>query len=347
MSNAALLIPGCGCCGAYEGRVFKLSQSDGSVVWSYDTGTSAKAVAVDSSGNVYITGARDVTNNRTIWKLNSAGVLVWSYDTGVDGYGIVTDDTYIYVVGARGYDLSPPYTDRMSVWKIEPGAATELKWVYDTGDDTNDVALDGSGNVYVGGVESSSKSFWKLNSSGALQDDYLMDDEVTGIYTDGTYVWLAGVGNTVDNLIKIKPGGSPELKWTSDGSDGNSDCKVVVDDGYVYTAADNYSYASIHKRDDSDGSWDSSFYYQSSPQKCAVNANDLCVDGSSNLYFVANNCQDYPIADIDDNVLFKLSTDMSTIDWYKVMTPATGTEKNYGITCDSSYVYMVGDLFTV
>ncbi|MBI4331240.1 MAG: PKD domain-containing protein [Chloroflexi bacterium] len=143
-----------------------------------DRADTARAIAVDASGNVYVTGASrrfSGTDDYTTVKYNSSGVKQW--------------ETYYYYGTANGYD--------------SPAA----------------VAVDGSGNVYVtgsseGGTAGDDYATVKYNSSGAklwatrYNGPASGSDRATAMFLDGSgnvYVtgYSAGAGSG-DDYVTIK-----------------------------------------------------------------------------------------------------------------------------------------------
>ncbi len=145
----------------------------------------AWGIAVDGSGNVYITGASSTGyawNCATV-KYNTTGVQQWEsiYDapgfSWDNGYGIVLDGSgYVYVTGnadsdplddAIGYDyLTIKYnSDGDTIW-VRWYNGTANNW-----DEAHAIAVDNSGNVYVTGygIESGTGRDFvtiKYNSNG-------------------------------------------------------------------------------------------------------------------------------------------------------------------------------------
>jgi uncharacterized delta-60 repeat protein len=125
------------------------------------------ALAVDSDGNVYVTGYTTATNAYTDYatiKYSSAGVPVWTnrfngagddndwaYSLAVDGRGNV------YVTGSsKG---SAGYYDYVTIKYSSAGVPVWTNRFNGTGnndDEANAVAVDGDGNVYVTGYTDSS-----------------------------------------------------------------------------------------------------------------------------------------------------------------------------------------------
>jgi len=186
--------------------------TDGDVIWTrsyngpandYDEGC---GIAVDGSGNVYVTGSAAVSlEHDDIWvrKYNSEGDELWTQthndtanrlDEGsgiaVDGNGNVYVTGYEYVNGqdwniwVRKYD-----SDGNELWtRTHNGTA-------DSEDAGCDIAVDGDGNVYVVGYEADIKEalniwlgkydsdgnkIWTRTYNGPANDD----DEGYGIAVD-------------------------------------------------------------------------------------------------------------------------------------------------------------------
>lgn len=162
--------------------------SDGDEVWT-KTYTSAGnendygyGIAVDGSGNVYVTGFEYVSGeNSNIWvrKYDSDGYEVWTKtynNTNNDsdiGYGIAVDESgNVYVVG---YEMT--IAEAANIWVRKYDSDGDVVWTrtYNDAEDNDDlgygIAVDGSGNVYVTGSEwvtGEQDNIWvrKYNSDG-------------------------------------------------------------------------------------------------------------------------------------------------------------------------------------
>ncbi|MFH1073777.1 MAG: SBBP repeat-containing protein [Candidatus Firestonebacteria bacterium] len=144
--------------------------SNGTVVWTETYNGTAngadygQGIAVDSSGNVYVTGYEWVTGQGyNIWtrKYDSNGTEVWTktYNGAANdyiGYGIAVDSSgNVYVIGSetvtgQGYNIWTRKYDSngTEVWTKTYNGAVNGDDYYGTG-----VAVDSSGNVYVTGFE--------------------------------------------------------------------------------------------------------------------------------------------------------------------------------------------------
>ena len=167
--------------GSIEIMVMKLTSS-GTLVWhtfygaaTYDYGN---AIAVDSSSNVYITGASDATwgspkhahsgnSDIMVMKLNSSGDLVWHTFYGSsfyeEGKGIAVDgNNNVYITGTSQYGWGNPqhpfntYADILIMKLTNSGA---LAWntfygsvAYDEGSAIT--VVNGNTDIYVTGQSS-------------------------------------------------------------------------------------------------------------------------------------------------------------------------------------------------
>jgi len=184
------------------------AEANNEMPWSTFLGGSGydnvHGIAVDSIGNVYITGDSGATwgnpvspyvrnSDCFVAKLNSSGVLQWNTFLGGSdydcGYGIAVDSSgNIYVAGYSGDTWGNPvrtYTGNYDAFAAKLDSNGALKWntflggsEYDLG---NGLAVDASGNLYVIGQ---SDAAWgnpvraytvntdafaaKVDSSGAL-----------------------------------------------------------------------------------------------------------------------------------------------------------------------------------
>jgi len=175
-------------------------------------------IALDNSGNIYITGFLD--NQLILFKFNSSGDLLWNktWDTDSGGYGIeVCNSGSIYIVGQTGRDLV--------IFKYN--STGKLLWnktrsisSYDLG---YGVASDSSENIYITGRMDEENQYCcdvmilKFNSSGEFewQSSWGGSDIEVGndIILDSLgNVFVTGKGG--DGGILLNYSSLGDLQWT-------------------------------------------------------------------------------------------------------------------------------------
>jgi len=203
--------------------VLKLDSS-GAYQWhTFYGGTSSSSdagIAVDGSGNVYVTGYSYSTWGTPVnafsggydifvLKLNSNGALIWNTFHGSSGYelghGIAVDgSSNVYVTGQSGATWGAPLHPYNGGWynlfvlKLDSSGAYQWHTFYGSSnsgdlDYGNSIALDHSGNIYVAGK---SDSTW----GSPLHPHSAGDPNVFILKLDnnGTYLWhtFYGISST-------------------------------------------------------------------------------------------------------------------------------------------------------
>jgi uncharacterized delta-60 repeat protein len=226
----------------------------------------ARAIAVDGSGNVYVTGASDgtlttVRDYATI-KYNSAGAQQWvkryngpgndldfAWSIAVDGSGNV------YVTGfSKGSGTSTDYAT------IKYSSAGTQLWVKryngpgNSGDDAHSIAVDGSGNVYVTGI------------SG-------------GIGTNGDYATIKYNSSGVQQWVARYNGPGNSGDWASSlALDGLGNVYVT---GWSIVSGINYDYATVKYSASGGQQW---VIRYNGPGNESDNAQSIALDDSGNVY---------------------------------------------------------------
>jgi Beta-propeller repeat len=168
--------------GNYDVFVIKVSTSSSvaTELWRYQTGTSSSelsyGIAVDSSGNSFITGytsgaligSNAGSSDIFVIKLASGGSELWRYQTGTSSsdysYGIAVDssgNSFItgYTSGALiGSNAGPSNYYYADIFVIKLDSNGSELWRYQTGTPTQDysngIAVDSSGNSLITGYTS-------------------------------------------------------------------------------------------------------------------------------------------------------------------------------------------------
>ena len=222
--------------GTQDGFVVKIDPTGTALVYAtYLGGTAfddAQAVAVDASGNAYVTGITGSTNFPTagtpirsvngggldifVSKLNPAGsALVYSTYLGVDttterGFGIVVDSSGNAIVAGETASLNFPTVNPHQstfggdlrdaiVVKLNAAGSALVYSTYLGGsgvDEARQIAIDGSGNVFITGFTGSSD----FPVVSALDGTYngVQDAFVTKIDPSGTVLFSTYLGGSAD-----------------------------------------------------------------------------------------------------------------------------------------------------
>lgn len=276
----------------------------------------ATAMAIDSAGNVYVTGLSSgaIYDYVTI-KYNSRGVLQWAaryngpanhWDNptaiGVDNSGNV------YVTG-QSYGLNGPF----DYATIKYNGAGVQPWVSryshtpNSADGATALAIDATGNIYVSGWswgEGTNVDYAtiKYDSEGAVRwiaryngpgNDYdatkaLTLDKAGNVYVTG---WSVGAGSFYD-YATIKYDANGVEKWVAryNGPGNLPDwvSAISVDDsanvfvtGFCQLADRSWDYATVKYNDDGVERWSARY---NGPGKSYETASDLAIDGSGNVY---------------------------------------------------------------
>jgi hypothetical protein len=174
--------------------------SGGSLIWNTFLGggnASGTGVAVDVTGNVYVSGSSQATwgspvrpfaGNQDAYaaKLDSSGALTWNTFLGSssdsDGADAVTVDASgnVYVTGFSAATWGSPdhaFTGTYNAFAVQLDSNGSLNWNTFLGNGTTEgfaVAVDGSGNVYLAGHSSFTWGFPARDySGGGLFDGFV------------------------------------------------------------------------------------------------------------------------------------------------------------------------------
>jgi|GEM_PF-737450 len=335
----------------------------------------ANAMAVDDSGNVYVTGRDydDVTNDdyATIkYKPNGDTAWVRTYHGGYlydEAFAIALDGSgNVYVTGGSvgsgtGFDYA--------TIKYKPNGDTAWVRRYDAPLHLNDyasaIAVDGSGNVYVTGRTGQDSSYFnfdyttiKYSTSGTElwvrtyngPGDSL--DWPTGIALDtsgNAYVtgYSLGIGTSSDYAtIKYKPNGDTAWVRRYDGPVNGSDYAnaIAVDNsGNIYVTGSSLGfgtytdYATIKYYPNGDTAWVRRY---NGPGNSYDGANAIAVDGSGNIYVTGS---DVDVGTAEEYATIKYKPNGDTVWVRRYAGPGSNTDEAKAIAVGKhGNVYVTG-----
>jgi len=236
--------------GNFDAFAVKLN-SDGELQWNTFMGSSGtdygKGIAVDGSGDVYVTGmARyswgspvnahaGIGGDAFVEKLNSSGIRQWNTFMGNssyisdEGYGITVDGSgNVYVSGTSFTTWGSPvnaHAGSYDAFAVKLNSSGVRQWHTFMGSSLEDggygIAVDGSGDVYVAG---DSKATWGSPGTAHTGDDF-EDAFAAKLNSDGVRQWntfmgslLRDYGNSIavdGNTNVYVTGTSNENSWGS------------------------------------------------------------------------------------------------------------------------------------
>ncbi|MFX1481253.1 MAG: SBBP repeat-containing protein [Promethearchaeota archaeon] len=335
--------------------------SSGDYQWNFtwDRGINddeeAYGIALDSSGNIYLAGYQYSIGN--MWdmylvKFNSSGDYQWSdiYDRSDSDYfkGIALDSSgNIY---AAGHIYLGGHSTDMILVKYSNSGGRQWSKTWDRGfsrqDEAYDIALDSSGNIYLGGYSYDSVSgndmcLVKFNSSGDYQWHRTWDggdsDRANGIALDSSEnIYLAGYTHNMvsgNDICLVKFNSSGDYQWnrTWDGGFNNVDeaYQIVLDSlDNIYLGGHTLNTVSLFDtclvKFNSSGdyqwnrTWDGGFNY-------GDEAYGIALDSSENIYlagYTNNPVSDYDMCLVKYNSAPKIKIDTPLHnEFYGIISP--------------------------
>ena len=312
----------------------------GLTLWSKQFGTSADdqatGVAVDATGNVYVTGATSGaleganagSSDGFLRKLDASGTTLWTRQFGTLGpespKSLVVDSSGNAYIAGSTYPTGGQGSGDPFVRKFDPSGATV--WAKQFGgadeDEASAVAVDGSGNVYVGGY-----TFDLIPASSQGQRDAF----VRKLDSTGSALWTRQFGTSENDFVyaaRVDSDGNLYVGGSTGALLGSP--SAGADDAFV-------------RKFDKNGAalWTQQFGTPSGDSCYAMG-----VDGSNNIYAVGSTRDVLAGSNAGGNDIFVRKLDSSgTVLWTKqIGTDADDTA--LGAVADAlGNVFVVGDAY--
>jgi hypothetical protein len=238
--------------------------------WQYGVECRPTAIAVDTTGNSYLTGEAGSQNyfDFAVVKLDPSGNVVWPfiYDGGDNDYAVaVAADLEGNVYATGGTVVGGNYTDLLTV-KLSPAGESLWKNIYagpgGTADRGMSIAVDASGNAVVSGIsnDTANRSDY-ITIKYALNGDTLwtrrysspgsQNDQPVGLVLDATGSAYVTGGSYADNnhfdytTIKYGPDGTERWIAHYPGISHRAWAQAIALDADANVYVTGYSYDSL------------------------------------------------------------------------------------------------------
>lgn len=204
------------------GHLFAIDVATGNTKWVYQisTATYGGGALVGTDGTIYTCGEKD----KTVYAINPNGTEKWtsSVDGDMGAFPALSSDGTLYCATNAG-----------TLYAINTVSGT-VKWSKTTGGTSSAVAVDASGNIYVG----TNTAIYKFNPSGAEQWKTSGTIKVTergsfAMDASGSVLYAALKGGDGLSAIDMATG---NIKWSYPNGTNGGDAylPIVGPDGTIY-----------------------------------------------------------------------------------------------------------------
>ncbi len=268
-----------------------------------DIGDYGMAVDFDSQRNVIVAGRSYISNTPAasgmfLIKYSSSGSVLWSinrtfdndyYYDGAYGVAVGSQDSIIVAGEGAGSWFAKYNSSGSLIWEVNNTLAS--RW--------NDVALDPSGNIILGGLKGTPGVIAKFNSSGSLIWNRTLKAAIYGIDSDSSgNVYAVSRANAT--LYKYDSSGNylwnlsadfdtSSNKYLNDVASDSSGNPVVL--GTYWSSDFNKSLFVVRKYNSSGSSvWTTVFFNSSSEEYAYSNIDEssLDIDSNNNIAFTGS-----------------------------------------------------------
>ncbi len=287
-------------------------------------GAFCRAIHVDVSGNVYVTGETAInsggSNEALIIKYSPTGTQLWAKrfqyieQFYAGGYDVITDASgNVYVTGE--YYTGATFLNNIFLVKYSQSGDLINQTFYNSGSEGGrKIGLDGAGKIIIGGYinDNDSLSFIALKYEQNLDFDWAARwgknvgniNPIDMTIDNNSNIILAGSDNINYATVKFNPSGVFEWGKLYNSSEGWDLCNGVVKDdlGNIYVTGEtgisgspfSYKMTTIKYSPNGDAQWVRAYYGDSSGTD-GFGGFDVAIDNSANVYIVG---QEYASQDI-------------------------------------------------
>lgn len=293
----------------------KLDTSDGSIVWSRDTGALIRSIAINS-GNTSIYCGGDRASSKTTFKYTSAGVQAWYKDHGAIVVSVALDASENLFTCGQYYA-----TNGCSTRKYDSDGTEDTGWRKSpfSGQIAYGVNVGADGNIYYCGDPSSVlKNIYMYDSSGTFQFSVLFGTSsivVFGVrgYSDSQFVICGDRGSSTTTR---KYNSDRTTDWSADH--GNSLYALDTDSSEnVYVGGTRTSDLTTRK-------YNSAGSLQWSADHGGV-VNSICVDADGNVYTAGNTSGGYNVRKYNSGGSLQWSQSLSATCYAIAVEQSSGT----------------------